>query len=89
MTDKQIFWRDLVVTPSDEEDSLPSTLGELVDEDASCLKYIDCLSDGAIVSWQGFFISDGEEEPDWDTPGAEVDWTGFEEAFRQREEEVT
>lgn len=71
-------WRKLIVTDSDGEEW--GELGELVDNAPANLDSARIV-DGAIESWDGFFLSAPGEDPDYDTPRAEVDWTGFEEAI--------
>lgn len=76
---QMLTWRDLSVVDSDGDYYGP--LGELVELAPANLDNAILDDDGSIGSWDGFFISAPNEDPDWDTPREEVDWTGFEEAL--------
>ncbi|MFA5054092.1 MAG: hypothetical protein WC565_08530 [Parcubacteria group bacterium] len=70
-------WRDLMVSDADGE---WGPLGELVDAAPANLDSAT-IENGQIVSWDGFFLSAPDEEPDWDAPRGPVDWSGFAEAI--------
>jgi hypothetical protein len=71
---EQINWTELVVT--DSEGGCNDTLGDIVRASPANLDDAT-IEDGRISEWPGFFLSAPGEDPNWDTPRAEVDWTGF------------
>lgn len=71
---EKLHWTALLVT--DSEGDSRGTLGELVKSNPEQLGTADILA-GQIIEWPQFFLSAPGEEPDWDTPHAAVDWTGF------------
>ena len=71
-------WRQLQVTDGDGDSF--GDLGTLVETAPANLDSAT-IEDGKIVSWDGFFMAAPDEDPDWDTPRVEVDWTGFQETW--------
>jgi hypothetical protein len=71
-------WKNLIVTDSDGCEYGP--LGEMLNIAPANLDTAT-IEDGAISAWSGFFLSAPDEDPDYDTPRCEVDWSGFQEAF--------
>lgn len=73
-------WNELIV--SDEDGAVGDTLGEFVN---ICPANLDnaTIENGKITEWPGFMLSAPGEEPDWDTPVADVDWEGFQEALER------
>ena len=68
-------WQDLIVWNDGQE---VGTLAEMIASRDRGLTQIDAIGeDGSIAGWQQYFITTEGEEPDWDTPRGEVDWTGF------------
>jgi hypothetical protein len=74
-----ISWRELIVTDGRDNGQV-GTLGNIVDNELMHIEDAE-IRDGKILQWHGYFISAPGEDPDWDTPFVEVDWTGFEEAL--------
>lgn len=71
---KRIHWSELVVT--DSEGNCNTTLGFIVRSQAGNLGGAT-IEDGRITEWPDFYLSAPGEEPEWDTPRCDVDWTGF------------
>ena len=71
-------WRNLIVTDSYGDGY--GTLGDVMRVSPETLDSAT-IDDDAVVSWDGFFLSSPGEEPDYDTPRCEVDWSGFQEAY--------
>lgn len=67
-------WNELIVT--DRDGNNLGSLGEIVTNSPQMLKH--ATFDGSALTWPDYFLSVDGEEPDWDTPRAPVDWTGFE-----------
>ena len=74
-------WRNLVVTDGNDP-SAQATLGDLVDNAPANLDNA-VIVDGRISEWSNYFLSSPGEEPDYNTPQGEVDWTGFERALNR------
>ena len=73
-------WRDLNATNGPGS---TVKLGEYLDAAArgECEIGDITLNDyGSIIEWAGVMISADGEDPDWNTPRATVDWTGFVDA---------
>ncbi len=70
-----ISWRDLCVT--DADGFACERLGVLVDRTPDYLEGA-VIREGRIAEWSGFLVYTEGEKPDWDTPRAPVNWTGFE-----------
>ena len=72
-------WSELGVT--NDEGNCIGTLGDIV---ANSPEMFDTatIENGKIESWPQYFLTGYDEEPDWDTPRCEVDWTGFEDAIQ-------
>jgi len=79
-----LHWRKLLVWRSSEgvEDfEYLGTLGEIVDHSDTSLGYICGFFEDGSPAWiQHYTTATMDERPDWDTPHAEVDWSGFREA---------
>lgn len=73
-------WTELIITDAEGE-RWPDNLGKLVETAPANLDSAT-IEEGRITAWPSFFLSAPGEEPDWDTPREEVDWTGFSEATR-------
>jgi len=74
-----INWRDLVVF--DTEGSIGETLGSMVRGCPANLDNAVLNEDGSIAEWAQFLVAAEGEEPDYDTPRCDVDWSGFAEAL--------
>jgi len=74
-----ITWRDLQVW---NEGELQGTLGEYLDEPAAHpeIAHIERSADGS-PEWIQHYVTVPGEEPDWDTPHADVDWVPFWAAY--------
>ena len=79
-----INWKKLIVTDCEGESW--GTLDALV-QDAPANLDNATITDGAIDSWDGFFLSSPDEDPDWDTPHTAVDWTGFDHCLNTARED--
>ena len=73
-----MYWKNLIVT--DSYGGGYGTLGDVMSVSPESLDSAT-IDDGAVVSWDGFFLSAPDEEPDYDTPRCKVDWAGFQEAL--------
>lgn len=80
----QIDWTDLMVT--DAEGASGGTLGNLVMSAPANLDSAVLNAEGRIIAWPDFFISAENEEADWDTPHAAVNWTGLRKQLNRDEE---
>jgi len=82
---KTVNWRNLIVT--DSEGDTWGTLGQLVHLAPANLDSARTATLGngtlCIHEWPNFFISAEGEEPDWDTPKDDVDWSGFRESLAE------
>lgn len=81
---KKVKWSDLVVYDSDGE-----LYGYLDDPEIISMisqekkdGRILFNRDGSIKEWHDFFIAESGEEPSWDTPKRDVDWSGFLDAIK-------
>jgi hypothetical protein len=72
-------WNELRV--SDAEGDSWGKLGALV-ADAPANLDSATITNGEITEWPGFFLSVDGEDPNWDTPACEIDWTGFTTALK-------
>lgn len=70
-------WRKLEVY----EDGYLGRLGELVEDAPANLDTCEIAEDGSIGAWPQHMVAAAGEEPDWDTPRATIDWTGFRQAL--------
>lgn len=78
MTATTTTWNELIVTDAEGDQT---TLRDIV---SNCPANLDnaVIRDGRIQEWEGFFLSAPGEEPNWNTPLADVDWSGFSEAWQ-------
>ena len=74
-------WQDLIVT--DAEGNTGETLSSLLNAAPANMDDLVLADDGSVKEWPGFFLNAPDEDPQWDTPQGEVDWTGFSEALRR------
>lgn len=81
-----VSWKNLMVTDAEGDDW--GTLGDMVRSAPANLDGAQIGEDGGIDSWPGFFLSAEGETADWDTPRAEVDWTGFAEIIGEARAEA-
>jgi hypothetical protein len=72
---RAIPWENLIAT---DQDGNSGTLGSIMADDKPLTATV---RDGRITEWLNMFLSAPGETPDWDTPHANVDWTGFTEAL--------
>jgi hypothetical protein len=71
-------WQDLIVTNEGDE---MGPLGQMLEIEPANLDGAKLGDDGSIREWMQYYIAAPGEQPDWDTPRGEVDWTGFAEAL--------
>ena len=74
-----VNWRDLRVTDNQGVTAAES-LGHFVDHAPANLDNA-IIEDGKITEWPDFSLSAEGEDPEWDTPLVDVDWSGFAEAL--------
>jgi hypothetical protein len=72
-------WQDLRVTDNQGVTAAES-LGWFVENAPANLDNA-VIEHGKISEWPDYLLSAEGEDPDWDTPHGEVDWTGFEDAL--------
>ena len=70
----RVTWRELIVTDSDNDEC--GTLGDIVADNPAMLDTAT-IEGGIITVWPYYFIAAPGEDPEWDTPRGDVDWTGF------------
>lgn len=74
-------WRQLTVVFGNSD---TINFGRFMDEASHGLRSIGGLvvdeCDGHILEWPDVLVHADGEEPNWDTPQVEVDWTGLAEA---------
>lgn len=72
-------WKQLIVT--DNEGGTAGTLEEIVTLCPANLDSAEIETDGSLGAWPDYLLSAPGEEPEWDTPREDVDWTGFADAL--------
>ena len=77
MAEQKTRWQDLRVWNGGDG---MGPLGEMVRDAPANLDHATISETGEITEWMQYYIAAPGEEPDWDTPRGEVDWTGFYEA---------
>ena len=88
-----ISWKTLNVCLADDPSEstqlgkflTPAPHGEPgdIEDTLDAIKYLKLAPDGSLASWDQHFVFADDEEPDWDTPAGETDWSGFREAIER------
>ena len=75
-------WQDL--TAWGQEDERLGLLSDLLEARHDMLRHIE-TPPGSDPVWQNMYLNltADDEEPSWDTPHGEVDWTGFADALNE------
>ena len=80
-----IHWSDLMISVGGNCDRLTTAL----EGENQLVEHLELNPNESIKSWPGAFVHALGEEPSWDTPSADVDWSGFREAVEQCRRENT
>lgn len=71
-------WKNLIVSTGDAEQG--TELGSLVENDDTSLLAVT-VENGRISTYPQNYLSAPGEEASWNTPGVQIDWTGFTDAL--------